>query len=362
MERLTQRELQTFLALVRDCYRLRDRESFVTHLLHELPRLIPAEIATYSQISLDQGRLLDATRVEPSHVEFSGCRKIFERLLGEHPVFAYRQRTRDGHALKLSDFLTQRQFLRLGLYCDFFHPLGVEYEMTATLVFSPSVRITISLDRGGRDFSERERLLLNLLRPHLVQAYINAESVTRIQQDVKLLEQMITEKRRELVILAVDGRVRSMGRQAQAWLSTYFEPARSSECLPDTLERWRRRQEVVFSGDGDSPPPRPPMMVEREGARLVVRHLCEAERCLLHLEEQPTGVAPAILEPLGLTRRETEVLHWVAQGKTNAEVGAILGVSPRTAQKHLDHIFKKLGVETRVAAAVRASELYLERR
>jgi len=46
------------------------------------------------------------------------------------------------------------------------------------------------------------------------------------------------------------------------------------------------------------------------------------------------------------------VLKWVATGKTNSEIGDILGVSPRTVQKHLEHIFRKLGVKTRTAAAV----------
>lgn len=60
---------------------------------------------------------------------------------------------------------------------------------------------------------------------------------------------------------------------------------------------------------------------------------------------------------LGLTRRETEVLTWVSDGKTNTEIGAILGTSPRTVQKHLEHIFEKLGVETRTAAAMRVVAL-----
>lgn len=62
-------------------------------------------------------------------------------------------------------------------------------------------------------------------------------------------------------------------------------------------------------------------------------------------------------EHLGLTRREVEVLTLVADGKTNAEIGMILGTSPRTVQKHLEHIFEKLGVETRTAAAVRVLTL-----
>jgi DNA-binding CsgD family transcriptional regulator len=55
-----------------------------------------------------------------------------------------------------------------------------------------------------------------------------------------------------------------------------------------------------------------------------------------------------------LTPRERDVLDWVAAGKTNREVAEILGTSPRTVQKHLEHVFTKLGVETRTAAVMRA--------
>lgn len=60
------------------------------------------------------------------------------------------------------------------------------------------------------------------------------------------------------------------------------------------------------------------------------------------------------LERLGLTPREAEVLAWVAQGKSNGVIGAILGISPRTVQKHLERTFSKLGVESRTAAAAHA--------
>ncbi|WP_158892358.1 MULTISPECIES: response regulator transcription factor [unclassified Pseudomonas] len=55
-----------------------------------------------------------------------------------------------------------------------------------------------------------------------------------------------------------------------------------------------------------------------------------------------------------LTGREVEVLHWVACGKTNRDIGDILGLSPRTVNKHLEHVYVKLGVETRTAAATLA--------
>jgi DNA-binding CsgD family transcriptional regulator len=59
---------------------------------------------------------------------------------------------------------------------------------------------------------------------------------------------------------------------------------------------------------------------------------------------------------LGLTARVAEVLPWVAQGKTNADIGTILGISESTVQKHLLEIFQVLGVETRSAATLRAVE------
>ncbi|MET0349853.1 MAG: helix-turn-helix transcriptional regulator, partial [Rhizobacter sp.] len=74
------------------------------------------------------------------------------------------------------------------------------------------------------------------------------------------------------------------------------------------------------------------------------------------LSVRAAGVAAASrLGTASLTPRETEVLSWVAKGKTNRDVGEILGMSPRTVNKHLEHVFEKLGVETRAAAAALAS-------
>lgn len=65
---------------------------------------------------------------------------------------------------------------------------------------------------------------------------------------------------------------------------------------------------------------------------------------------------------LGLTPRVAEVLLWVAQGKTNADIATILGISEWTVKKHVLEIFEKLGVETRTAASLRAIEVLSTRR
>ena len=73
----------------------------------------------------------------------------------------------------------------------------------------------------------------------------------------------------------------------------------------------------------------------------------------LLLEEITAAAAPvhSLAHALNLTPREVEVLHWLKQGKTNWEIGQILGITEKTAGKHLESIFPKLHVENRTAAA-----------
>ena len=66
--------------------------------------------------------------------------------------------------------------------------------------------------------------------------------------------------------------------------------------------------------------------------------------------DKPTLFDPQSLKSIGFTQRETEVLSWVAEGKSNNDVGLILGIRSVTVKKHLEHIFQKMGVETRTAA------------
>ncbi|MBU1359603.1 MAG: response regulator transcription factor [Gammaproteobacteria bacterium] len=68
-------------------------------------------------------------------------------------------------------------------------------------------------------------------------------------------------------------------------------------------------------------------------------------------EVSDTAVIEAMSLSLKLTAREAEVLYWVVKGKTNKDIGEILGSSPATAKKHLERVYVKLGVETRTAAA-----------
>jgi DNA-binding CsgD family transcriptional regulator len=72
-------------------------------------------------------------------------------------------------------------------------------------------------------------------------------------------------------------------------------------------------------------------------------------------KDSGTNMPAEFSSELGLTTRKGEVLSWLSKGKTNRDIAQILGLSPRTVDKHLEQIYAKLGVENRTAAAAIAT-------
>ncbi|AWI76142.1 DNA-binding response regulator [Parazoarcus communis] len=159
-----------------------------------------------------------------------------------------------------------------------------------------------------------------------------------------------------VAVRASDGKLVWQTPLARQLIRSWFEPERSepSEIAPPRLLDWimaaelarRERREV-------------PGLVASEGARRLLASFHDQtgdEEWLVVLrEENDASAIEALIAAFRLTGREAEVLYWVIRGKTNRDIGDILGTSPRTVHKHLEHVFEKLGVETRTAAASMAT-------
>ena len=353
MERLRERDVRSLLDFLAGCYAAEDLDAFARHVAEGLPALVPNDAATYNEIN-PRTRRADWV-VEPAAIDFPGSREAFGRHMGEHPFVTYFRRTADGSAIKLSDFLTRPQFHDLGLYQEFYRHVRCEHLMAINLPVAPPVIIGIAAVRTRRDFTERERLLFDLVRPHASQAYRNAEAATLHREELALLRQGVEDLGQGLVTLGRNARIVLATTRARKWLTEYFGASRGpSNRLPETVERWVQHTTTVRLAQGGFARPPRPLLVERGGKRLTVR-LQSASSChLLLLAEQHLSATPAACESLGLTRREAEVLTWVVEGKTNGAIATILGISARTVQHHLDHVYRKLDVENRSAAVARA--------
>lgn len=231
-----------------------------------------------------------------------------------------------------------------------------------TISYSPSLLIGISFNRGRRDYSERDRLLLDLLKPHLFGAYRNAVTITEMKRDLALLGDAIEGEKQGLIILTGEGKIRFWTNKARQCISDYFDPPSwNINSLPEALMIWIRHQQSLLGQNHMPPPPPEPLVVEHGGKRLLVRLISnhhEGHHLLLEEKVCSLGESLRLLsESLGLSTRESEVLLWVTQGKTNQEIGKILHLSPRTVHKHLEHIYQKMGCENRASAIVQALKI-----
>jgi DNA-binding response OmpR family regulator/DNA-binding CsgD family transcriptional regulator len=135
---------------------------------------------------------------------------------------------------------------------------------------------------------------------------------------------------------------------ARQLMHTYFAVAPGQ--VPEELLVWLREQSAL-AAQGREPKP---LTVTREPKQLVFslqERTSDDDWLMVMREVSDAAVVDAVLQAFKLTMREAEVLYWVVKGKTNRDIGDILGSSPATVKKHLEHVFEKLGVETRNAAA-----------
>lgn len=173
----------------------------------------------------------------------------------QNPLVERFTQTLDGRPLRFSDVISPDELHALDLYRELYGPIGLEHQIAFTLPARSGLILGVALSRREHDFTETERRLLEIARPHLIQAYNNATRHSRALQ--------------------------------------------------------------ARGGGGARPAELP-----------------------LHL-----------LLALGLTIREAEVLRLATTGGSDREIGAILSISHRTVQKHLQRCYAKLGVRDRSQAA-----------
>jgi DNA-binding CsgD family transcriptional regulator len=209
-----------------------------------LPGLVASELTTLSVCELDTGHR-SVVSDQPGALS---RREIdtFDRHFFEHPLVRAHGRNPAAVTKRISDLVSHADFQRTALYGDYYRAIRIDHVMAVPIHVDGRYVVSFVLNRSRREFSERERECLEVIRPHLGALYRFGVAI--------------------------------------------------------------RRADERFADAASLP----------------------------------------------LTPRERGVLQWVAAGKTDRDIAAILGISPRTVHKHLQRVYEKLGVETRTAAVMRA--------
>jgi DNA-binding NarL/FixJ family response regulator len=197
---------------------------------------------------------------------------------------------------------------------------------------------------------------------YVAKPIVIAEMLARIK--VHLANARLTQSARAALdvsgryLFAVDHRGRIIWATPQA---EKLARARGADGKFELPEPWLDWLDQMHRGLAESKSP-PAASFRDEKLRLQYMGRLGANEFLLRLARDTSSDSPAeFSKELGLTSREGEVLSWLSKGKTNRDIAQILGLSPRTVDKHLEQIYAKLGVENRTAAAAVATNASRQR-
>jgi len=332
-------DYQRILTFLEQLYAFQDDAALPRWLVREIPKLVGCHHCTWNDIVVARSR---STVVEYPVLDDADKRMaIFSAHLLEHPGLVNNLATGDLAPFVLSDFLSAEALHRTNLYQRLFRAMDYE-DQVGMLLSPPAGRMNgVALARDRRGFSARDREVMRLIRPHLAIAKRNMDALARARG------QLLDDPDCEIVSLIEtnsEGGVKRGLERAYPILERFFPEERRHMLrgLPTDLNRWLRngRHKSFVHDRGDR--------------RLVARFFAATPRqglagCVL-LQEQSGRRGAASLRRKGLTLREVDILMQMEKGYTNEEIAVNLFISPRTVKKHLENIYRKVGVSNRTGA------------
>lgn len=254
--------------------------------------------------------------------------------------------------MQTGDFLTNQQFHRTAIYNEFYKIYAIEHQLLFAFSDTPDSIITCAYSRTKSNFSEEERLVVNLISQHLRIAVQNAHKIEQFYKTESSLNSTLESKSNGVIVLNPDKQIVYESEFARRMLEKYFAEEKTQfGALPDCLNRWLNNECGKFGNDKFSPPAQV-FRVEKKDEKLEISLMYNAEtQEITLLLEEICSLSAKMSKHLNLTRRENEILFWISCGKTNKDIAVLLGISSRTVNKHAENIYVKLGVETRTAAA-----------
>jgi DNA-binding CsgD family transcriptional regulator len=365
METLSIDDIHKLNQGIQQLYTIHNFDTFGVDTLAIIDRLIPGDLPQFHTTNFQTHQVL--TTFLPNFYGFiPKILEVTQKYFDEHPIVHQMPQTLNG-VYKISDFITRQELHCLeGLYQQFLRYLDVEDQIT---FFIPNANPTGGDKFSGSDstvngftthrtwgkFTERDRLMLNLLRSHIFQARLNAKNYQKLAQSCSGIQNSLDLL--GAIILDGEGKVESITPQAIAWLNDYFIKSTHSFQLPETLRSWMNHQVKSFTANSDLIETCLPLRIQQGERELTIRLVIEEPgvRYMLIFQEQTRSLANFV-ELLGLTQREVDVLLCIMQGNDNKSIASILDISISTVRKHLENIYRKLNVQSRTAAISRVLE------
>ncbi|NJM46955.1 MAG: hypothetical protein HC860_13015 [Alkalinema sp. RU_4_3] len=211
----------------------------------------------------------------------------------------------------------------------------------------------ILLNRTQRNFTEYDRMLLNLIRPHIYYAYRNLQQWANLQAQIDQLTEL--NQFIGIITLSPDAQIQRITDRAVRLLEQYFPiEGTNPQYLPESLQQYYQASIAQLIQPDLNVATLPILEQVQPNSRLMVKLISYPPQAevILTLEEYVTSsLSIDSFRSIGLTKRESQVLFYLVEGLTNKAIAQQIDCQAGTVKKHLDNIYRKLGVGDRTQVA-----------
>lgn len=309
--------------------------------------LITCIDASYNEMVPSEGRIAWSA-VPDQGSKMGEFAPIFEKLMRQNPLVKHFEDTGDTRAMMWADFMTLEQIQQTPLFQQMFRPLGITSQMAVTLPTPPGIVVGFAVNSGPRGFDERDRAILNTLRPHLAHAY----RAIQLRDELSATRTALRARGWTGALADGDGIVHAVTENAGLLQSETGVELSEGEPLPDVLM-------PHFRSGIDSYRPSEPAVLSRatrlsdEAGGVAGWHVPGPVAPHVVIVQTQVDAAARRLRDAGLTGRQVEVALHLSEGGTNAAIAKRLGIAEGTLRKHLERIYRALDVTDRATAIAR---------
>jgi DNA-binding CsgD family transcriptional regulator len=353
---LASADLQQLVAsghLVQECENSAD---LARHAHQVLQRLIGADVVVWNELTVDGKVATGMTFPDLGESFWADIAPGMLAHIHEHPFVQHLHTTKASQfTAAISDLLPTQRFVETGLYRNGYREFSARYQISSATDTTGGAHLVLSLNRHASDFSTRDKTILECVAQQTKNAYRNLRRLDSLSNQLRSLA--LRRHEADSTWLYIDTRfIITWGDpELRPFLRHHFGHDTANLFLPaaltgPVLQRWHHWDANRVACEN----------------RTATLHLEHAHReYQLFLDCQRGGIYRLIVVALrpgkrvgeamavdeNLSRREREVAYWVSQGKTNPEIGIILGISSRTVEKHVHAALDKVGVVNRVQLA-----------
>jgi DNA-binding CsgD family transcriptional regulator len=266
---------------------------------------------------------------------------VIQRHLPEHPALrAYRCSGRKVCAMRTSDFISQQKLDETPLFRDAYRHVGARHQICLFFESREIGSASLLFGRNGSEYTDEQVQTVRDLSGHFLIALRRLSRIESLEHALRSPETVSFQA----ILNGSRWYYSQASGQTSERVAHAFGTAREIFMVPLRLMRQitkDKAQQPIQDQQGNE---------WMATSRMMGR--------VLHLILEPSPHQAVLTAFPTLTRREKETAQWISEGKTNSEISQLMGISSKTVDKHVEHLFRKVGVQTR-AALVR--EMYHQR-